>query len=195
MSILAGMATGDTQFKLIIPAALKKRLDGAADQSRRSLSAEIVARLEQSFSAPHIEIVSLKPIGLDKDKAAAFVGIDPNEFVKWWKSGQMPQPRMVGDFPIWDREELETAVRKIMALGLRDDGDTQSAETHSVSELAKMWKTSEHHIRGLVKDGELETTGKGRSLRISRASADAFLGRRRRGPEEQASEIIERLRA
>jgi len=43
------MNTPDTQFKLRIPAELKARLDDYATLSGRSLSAEIVHRLEQSF--------------------------------------------------------------------------------------------------------------------------------------------------
>ncbi|RYE62066.1 MAG: hypothetical protein EOO82_00445 [Oxalobacteraceae bacterium] len=46
MSIVPSMADSDVQFKLIIPAALKRRLDDSASDSRRSLSAEIVHQLE-----------------------------------------------------------------------------------------------------------------------------------------------------
>jgi hypothetical protein len=43
------MNTPDTQFKLRIPAELKSRLEDHATASGRSLSAEIVHRLERSF--------------------------------------------------------------------------------------------------------------------------------------------------
>ncbi|MFK3846533.1 Arc family DNA-binding protein [Stenotrophomonas sp. NPDC078853] len=39
----------DAQFKLRLPATLKERLDESAERSGRSLSAEIVHRLERSF--------------------------------------------------------------------------------------------------------------------------------------------------
>ena len=38
------------QMKLRLPAALKLRIDKAAEQNRRSLNGEIVARLEETFS-------------------------------------------------------------------------------------------------------------------------------------------------
>jgi hypothetical protein len=37
------------QYKFMIPAALKARLEDAAHENRRSLSAETIARLEASF--------------------------------------------------------------------------------------------------------------------------------------------------
>lgn len=37
------------QFKLMVPAELKARLEDAAHEARRSLSAEIIARLEESL--------------------------------------------------------------------------------------------------------------------------------------------------
>lgn len=42
------MTTPDTQFKLRLPTALKSKLEGDADAAGRSLSAEIVQRLEDS---------------------------------------------------------------------------------------------------------------------------------------------------
>ncbi|WP_428029815.1 Arc family DNA-binding protein [Ancylobacter sp.] len=40
------------QYKFMIPASLKARLEDQAHENRRSLSAEIISRLEQSFSRP-----------------------------------------------------------------------------------------------------------------------------------------------
>lgn len=45
------MAREDLHFRLRIPEDLKKRIEAAADESRRSMTAEIVARLEESFDA------------------------------------------------------------------------------------------------------------------------------------------------
>ncbi|WP_321894537.1 Arc family DNA-binding protein [Paraburkholderia heleia] len=54
------MARDDPQINLRIPAALKDRLDEASAQSKRSLTAEVVARLEESFdtgsSKPHATV-------------------------------------------------------------------------------------------------------------------------------------------
>lgn len=45
----AGMNSPDTQFKLRLPAELKAKLEGQAATAGRSLSAEIVHRIEQGF--------------------------------------------------------------------------------------------------------------------------------------------------
>lgn len=45
------MNSPDVQFKLRLPASLKEALDQSAERAGRSLSAEIVHRLEQSFTA------------------------------------------------------------------------------------------------------------------------------------------------
>ncbi|MFL9892426.1 Arc family DNA-binding protein [Paraburkholderia sp. RL17-381-BIF-C] len=44
------MARDDPQINLRIPLELKERLDAASSQKKRSLTAEVVARLEASFS-------------------------------------------------------------------------------------------------------------------------------------------------
>jgi Arc-like DNA binding domain len=45
-----GMPSEDIQTNLRIPSDLKLRLQRAADASKRSLTAEVIARLEDSFS-------------------------------------------------------------------------------------------------------------------------------------------------
>jgi hypothetical protein len=44
------MSRTDPQFKLRIPAALRAQVEQSAQAARRSLNAEIVIRLESSFS-------------------------------------------------------------------------------------------------------------------------------------------------
>ncbi|MBB5444665.1 MULTISPECIES: Arc family DNA-binding protein [unclassified Paraburkholderia] len=44
------MSRDDHQMKIRLPAELKDSIEGAAAANKRSLNAEIVARLEQSFS-------------------------------------------------------------------------------------------------------------------------------------------------
>jgi rRNA-processing protein FCF1 len=62
------------QYKFMIPAPLKEALEEAAHQSRRSLSAEIIARLTESFD-PKAKVSfndeTLRPIA--KAMARAFV--------------------------------------------------------------------------------------------------------------------------
>ncbi|MDR7025934.1 Arc family DNA-binding protein [Pseudomonas peli] len=44
------MSRTDAQFKLRLPAALRAQVEQAAKDSRRSLNAEMVIRLEASFA-------------------------------------------------------------------------------------------------------------------------------------------------
>ena len=50
-SIILGMQT-DPQYKLRLPADLKDKIKAASEENHRSMNAEIVARLENSFT-PH----------------------------------------------------------------------------------------------------------------------------------------------
>ena len=46
---MRGMSREDQQMKVRLPADLKQRIEEAAGTARRSLNAEIVARLQESF--------------------------------------------------------------------------------------------------------------------------------------------------
>ena len=56
------MSREDHQFKLRLPTALKTRVGEAADVNRRSVNAEILARLEQSFSPADVPVASFAPL-------------------------------------------------------------------------------------------------------------------------------------
>jgi hypothetical protein len=60
---MAQPAQTDPQFKLRLPAALKDRIENAAAENNRSMNAELVARLEESFE--HQE--ALLKIRLERD--------------------------------------------------------------------------------------------------------------------------------
>ncbi|MFM9860563.1 Arc family DNA-binding protein [Pseudoxanthobacter sp. M-2] len=47
-----GMARDDLHFRLRIPEDLKAKIAEAAERSRRSMTAEIILRLEESFEGP-----------------------------------------------------------------------------------------------------------------------------------------------
>lgn len=62
-SIMRAMKQTDPQFKLRLDEDLKAALTAAAKQNQRTLSAEIVARLQASFEAsPRADAVSLEEI-------------------------------------------------------------------------------------------------------------------------------------
>ncbi|MGO1079707.1 Arc family DNA-binding protein [Inquilinus sp. CA228] len=46
------MARDDPHFRLRIPAAMKRQVEEAAVQNKRSMNAEIIARIESSFTSP-----------------------------------------------------------------------------------------------------------------------------------------------
>lgn len=46
------MSRADPQFNLRIPLELKEKVESAAKSSRRSATAEIIARLEASYAQP-----------------------------------------------------------------------------------------------------------------------------------------------
>jgi predicted DNA-binding protein len=55
---MSRMARNDPQVNLRMPADLKDRLDAAASENKRSLTAEIVSRLEKSWDAEGYEDLS-----------------------------------------------------------------------------------------------------------------------------------------
>ncbi|TCD19170.1 MULTISPECIES: Arc family DNA-binding protein [Pseudomonadaceae] len=56
------MSREDPQFKLRLPTSLKTRVEEAAVLNRRSINAEILARLEQSFSPADVPVASSAPL-------------------------------------------------------------------------------------------------------------------------------------
>ncbi|MCC4607153.1 Arc family DNA-binding protein [Xanthomonas campestris] len=56
------MARNDPQVNIRLPAGLKAELDKAAEKAGRSLTAEIVQRLEESFQAKPLTVQSLMPV-------------------------------------------------------------------------------------------------------------------------------------
>jgi hypothetical protein len=67
------MTSEDIQTNLRLPADLKERLRQAADTSNRSMNAEVVARLEDSFTAGAAPPVDDKTLDLFADKVAGKV--------------------------------------------------------------------------------------------------------------------------
>jgi predicted DNA-binding transcriptional regulator AlpA len=57
--------------------------------------------------------VSLPPLGLSRDQAAALVGIGTALFDKSVEVGTMPQPRLIARRLVWDVDELAAAFRRL----------------------------------------------------------------------------------
>lgn len=72
------------QYKFMIPAPLKKRLEDAAHDNRRSLSAEIIARLDVSFAVEGEQSHDLiKDVVADVFERLVEIGaLDPNKLTR-----------------------------------------------------------------------------------------------------------------
>lgn len=69
--MISCMKRTDPQFKLRIPQDLKERLEHAADIEGRSVTAEIVHRLEASFPAISAELLRSREVEAARFRAAA----------------------------------------------------------------------------------------------------------------------------
>jgi predicted DNA-binding transcriptional regulator AlpA len=52
-------------------------------------------------------ILSIEPRGLDRTKAAAYVGVSPSLFDQMVDDGRMPSPKIINSRRVWDRRELD----------------------------------------------------------------------------------------
>lgn len=57
------------------------------------------------------------PIGLNRENAAAYVGVSPGLFDAMVADGRMPPPRAAGARKIWHAGELEQALLSLPAIG------------------------------------------------------------------------------
>lgn len=51
------MSASDPQMKIRLPVELRDKIAAAAEAAKRSLNAEIVSRLEETFSAPEHQFI------------------------------------------------------------------------------------------------------------------------------------------
>ncbi len=64
---------------------------------------------------------SLQPLGINREQAAALVGIGTSLFDKAVDIGTMPKPRMIGERLVYDVAELIEAFRKLPHKGGEHD--------------------------------------------------------------------------
>ncbi|MGP5356483.1 Arc family DNA-binding protein [Pseudomonas helleri] len=69
-SIICDMSREDSQFKLRMPSELREAIENAAKEARRSLNAEIVARLEMSVVSPFQQSGEVLPAAKVRELAA-----------------------------------------------------------------------------------------------------------------------------
>ena len=57
--------------------------------------------------------VSLPPLGLSREQAAAYIGISPVLFDDLVRDGRMPQPKCLNRRLVWDRRGLDSAFAEL----------------------------------------------------------------------------------
>lgn len=63
---------------------------------------------------------SLPPLGINREQAAALIGVSATLFDAVVRSGVIPPPRLLGGRNIWDVEELYAAFKKLPHRGGED---------------------------------------------------------------------------
>lgn len=59
----------------------------------------------------------MTPRGLPRTFAAEYVGCSPSKFDDLVRRGEIPQPRLIGNKPVWDRIELDDAFESLPRKG------------------------------------------------------------------------------
>ena len=67
--------------------------------------------------------ISLPPLGLSREQAAAYIGISPSLFDVLVGDGRMPLPKRINRRRLWDRRTIESAFA-----ALPDSGDAGGLE-------------------------------------------------------------------
>jgi predicted DNA-binding transcriptional regulator AlpA len=90
-----------------------------------------------SLSSQRADILplSLPPLGINREQAAALIGVSATTFDKSVAAGIMPHPRILGGRSLWDVAELTAAFRR---LPHKDDGVDLNA-TDATTQRENPW--------------------------------------------------------
>lgn len=66
---------------------------------------------------------SLRPLGISREQAAAFIGISPSLLDRAVEVGTMPRPRLVFGRNVWDVDELIASFKAMPHKGGGDDDE------------------------------------------------------------------------
>lgn len=66
-------------------------------------------------------IPSVEPRGLNRDEAAAYVGVGVTLFDAMVKDGRMPKPARVNGRVLWDRRQVDRAMDRLFDEPLADE--------------------------------------------------------------------------
>ena len=81
-----------------------------------------VPKLEHPMAVAS-DLLSIEPRGLNRVRAAAYVGVSPSLFDEMVSDGRMPSPKMINSRRVWDRRELDIAFDAIPQKEERDPWD------------------------------------------------------------------------
>ncbi len=81
--------------------------------------------------AQRVEVlpVSLPPRGLNREQAAAYIGVSTSLFDEMTGDGRMPKPKRANARCIWDRLALDRAFSSLPGGDGGDDGDDENWDT------------------------------------------------------------------
>ncbi|MBT3371983.1 MAG: hypothetical protein HOA08_10705 [Rhodospirillaceae bacterium] len=71
---------------------------------------------------------SLPPRGLQREQAAAYVGVGCSKFDQMVDDGRMPKPKRIDTRKVWDRFQLDLAFEEL-------DGGTNSVDANEWDEV------------------------------------------------------------
>jgi excisionase family DNA binding protein len=132
-----------------------------------------------------LDTYAYPPIGMNRETAARYVGLSPSVFDILVKIGRFPEPRLLVDTAIWDREALEAAFRalpddhqpesKRRSVALVSKEHAGHPNVYKPETLAARWQCSSQTVRNLIRRGELEAFQPGtKRTRITPAAVIAY---------------------
>jgi predicted DNA-binding transcriptional regulator AlpA len=89
------------------------------DKKSEALFAELVDAVaramvrEKQMLAPDTTFLSIEPRGLNRARAAAYVGVSASLFDEMVSDGRMPQPKRINSRVVWDRKRLDEAFEQL----------------------------------------------------------------------------------
>jgi predicted DNA-binding ribbon-helix-helix protein len=128
---MARKPTDEVQLKLRFSEALRKKLDRAADQGERSLNAEIIHRLEHSFTDEADLTVEIKSLSAKLGKVEAEMESFKRDLFDRWQRGQSP-----GGEQTDGSEGLPVVERSIVIAGHKTSVSLEDAFWKGLKEIA-----------------------------------------------------------
>ncbi|WP_312795512.1 helix-turn-helix domain-containing protein [Tianweitania sp.] len=138
------------------------------------------------------DVFPYAPLGLSRDEAARYVGVDVPLFMQLVSAGRMPLPKRLGDRDIWSRIELEAAFIRLPE-GVTDQtsrtlgqgssngmAEKDRPHVYSPAKLAERWGCSVGHVHKLIESGQVTAFRVGKLVRVLTENVEKFEDWRRK---------------